>query len=304
MVVLEKLGLIEKTHLSSGRVPSLVGFHYYFDNILKPADISDDLRLKIRNVLEQTKSKQIDEIIKDSTKLLSEMTDYMSIYFSPEVTNSLIEDFRVIQLQNKNVMLIAGDNFGRVSERVISLFFIDDKIFNELARLIEINIIDKNLAEAKKYLDTLKGESEFRTIPEGIWAEINGVLDNLIKDHCYVDGAYNLFNYIKNESPAAIQDIISFINFKSQDFVSMMRSIGLAQTVPTKVQFVPQFCDLGTSDFVLISAQFDTRYLASGLLAVVGPQMMPYSKIVTVVNTFRDELQSQINAVEKMDEGV
>ena len=39
MSELENLGLIEKTHTSSGRVPSETGYRYYVDNIMVPKEI-------------------------------------------------------------------------------------------------------------------------------------------------------------------------------------------------------------------------------------------------------------------------
>ena len=38
---LESLGYLEKTHTSSGRVPSEEGYKYYVDNLMKPKEISE-----------------------------------------------------------------------------------------------------------------------------------------------------------------------------------------------------------------------------------------------------------------------
>ena len=39
MSELEDLGLLEKTHISSGRVPSEKGYRYYVDNIMKTKEL-------------------------------------------------------------------------------------------------------------------------------------------------------------------------------------------------------------------------------------------------------------------------
>ena len=36
MSYLEDIGYLEKTHISSGRVPSALGYRYYVDNLMKP----------------------------------------------------------------------------------------------------------------------------------------------------------------------------------------------------------------------------------------------------------------------------
>jgi len=46
MSVLEDVGLLEKTHISSGRIPSSKGYRYYVDNIMKPEELTQMLMKK------------------------------------------------------------------------------------------------------------------------------------------------------------------------------------------------------------------------------------------------------------------
>ena len=49
MMTLENMGLLEKTHTSSGRIPSEKGYRYYVDNLmeLKEMNAEDMLKLQI-----------------------------------------------------------------------------------------------------------------------------------------------------------------------------------------------------------------------------------------------------------------
>ena len=51
MADLEKLGLLEKEHTSSGRIPSEKGYKYYVDNLMKPADLTGEDVLKLQTIL-------------------------------------------------------------------------------------------------------------------------------------------------------------------------------------------------------------------------------------------------------------
>ena len=46
MAVLEDAGLLEKTHTSSGRIPSETGYRYYVDNLMEPKKMNGDDLLK------------------------------------------------------------------------------------------------------------------------------------------------------------------------------------------------------------------------------------------------------------------
>ena len=50
MAVLEDLGYLEKTHISSGRIPSEVGYRYYVDNLMEPKKISGEDMLKLQTI--------------------------------------------------------------------------------------------------------------------------------------------------------------------------------------------------------------------------------------------------------------
>ena len=47
MAFLEDEGLLEKTHISSGRIPSEKGYRYYVDNIMKPKELSGEDMLQV-----------------------------------------------------------------------------------------------------------------------------------------------------------------------------------------------------------------------------------------------------------------
>ena len=75
MKALEDEGLLLKTHSSSGRIPSALGYRYYVDHLLKPARVAEDDLLLIRQSLGR-EFHEINDIIKQSAEILSELTRY------------------------------------------------------------------------------------------------------------------------------------------------------------------------------------------------------------------------------------
>ncbi len=75
MKALEDEGLLLKTHSSSGRIPSALGYRYYVDHLLKPARVAEDDLLLIRQSLGR-EFHEINDIIKQSAEILSELTSY------------------------------------------------------------------------------------------------------------------------------------------------------------------------------------------------------------------------------------
>ena len=67
MVALEKLNLLEKTHTSSGRIPSINGYKYYEEHILQPK-ISVNIQNRLKRIFSQ-RDVSIDSVIKAEKRI-------------------------------------------------------------------------------------------------------------------------------------------------------------------------------------------------------------------------------------------
>jgi len=74
MAELEELGLIEKTHTSSGRVPSDLGYRYYVDSLMDYYDVTNEELTNLAEYLEGC-----GKMLTDISKMLSGLTHYTTI---------------------------------------------------------------------------------------------------------------------------------------------------------------------------------------------------------------------------------
>ena len=81
MQVLEESGYLEKTHTSSGRVPSRLGYRYYLDNLVTRDSNVNTVFPMIDSLFERETSKDV--IVKRAIDLLSELTNYTSVILGP-----------------------------------------------------------------------------------------------------------------------------------------------------------------------------------------------------------------------------
>ena len=73
MAELEELGYLEKTHTSSGRVPSEKGYRYYVDNLMEPKKMTGEDMLKLQRVFDN-KQLALSDVITRSLEIISEIT--------------------------------------------------------------------------------------------------------------------------------------------------------------------------------------------------------------------------------------
>ena len=115
MFALEKMGLIEKTHSSSGRVPSAQGYRYYCDK-LRDGAVNEQLKNSIQTVLDQ-KVKSIDAVIKESCEILSHMTNLVTVVMGPDENKEKLASIQMVQISENTITAIFVTDKGYVENK-------------------------------------------------------------------------------------------------------------------------------------------------------------------------------------------
>ena len=113
MYALEKMGLIEKTHSSSGRVPSAAGYRYYCDK-LRDGSVNEELKNSIQVVLDQ-KIKSIEEVIKE----------IVTVVMGPDEKEEKLASIQMVQISDKTITAIFVTDKGYVENKT---FIVPDTI--------------------------------------------------------------------------------------------------------------------------------------------------------------------------------
>ena len=83
MAELESMGFLEKTHSSSGRIPSEKGYRYYVDHLITPVKEKQEINL-IKHLIDDG-IYEFEQLIQMAAEILSDLTNYTSIIHGPEI---------------------------------------------------------------------------------------------------------------------------------------------------------------------------------------------------------------------------
>ena len=290
MAVLERAGYIMKEHSSSGRVPSLSGYRYYIDNIVKPTQLDQKALGVIRNALANNVSK-VDEIIAMSARLLSRMTDYTAISLKPGSKDVKLEGFRLVPLGSSQVMLIMVTSDGTVESQIYNVpVGIHGDQLEAVVRLINEEVVGLPIDEvsaklqvnAPKLRKYLRGSISLLDV-------FDNVLGKAVHQQVFVDGKKNLLNYLTNDNIEQVKSVYSLVDHGS----------GLDELLKTNRDFAviigDELSDNLLSDYSLISAKYHDGNNGEGLIAILGPTNMQYSKVLGLVDALRFELSQRLS---------
>lgn len=155
MLALEKSGYIEKTHTSSGRVPSTKGYKYYCDH-LRDKGVNEELKLSLQAVLD-SKIQSVEEVIKESCEILSHMTNLVSVVMGPDEKSERLASIQMIKISNNSLTAVFVTDKGYVENKT---FIIDENINpDEIVKCVNLlneRLIGTPVTELVEKVEVLK----------------------------------------------------------------------------------------------------------------------------------------------------
>lgn len=278
MSVLEELGLLEKTHISSGRILSEHGYRYYVDNIMEPKELSGEDMLKLQCIMDN-KSLALTDVISKSMEIVAEMTNYTAVVLGTSSKDNLISKIEVIPIdENKLVAIIVTDK-GHVEHKNL---YLEGKVstldISKTIELINKLIIGTPIDEVASFL-------EFNVKPiianyvqqhEVLYnAFYNAFTDFTNMNHVNMSGRGNMLKQPEFSDADKIREIVS--KFEDKEIVNAIKEedSGINIYIGSENNF--------DDDVTVIKSKYVVDG-EEGTIALIGPKRMDYDRVITLLN--------------------
>ena len=296
MAVLEEKGLIEKTHLSSGRVPSTEGYRYYLDNLVEPLQISSSVYKRIINQLDQP-FHQVNDIVQEAAKILSDLTNYTAFAEGPENSDLTISGFRIVPLFSRQIMAILATSDGDVHNQVYTLpYNVHGDEIERAVRMINDELAGKTLSEVTpEFLEQTLGKKLKVSHVAELIELVKDVISDAASEQMYVDGQINLLNNISLSDVSNLRSLYELI--EHNDLISSILNNETSlksDRYPVKVSLGSELSNDLLKDYSLLTAEYSVGSHGKGIIALLGPDNMPYSQVIGLLEYFRNELAKKL----------
>ena len=120
MSELEDLELLEKTHTSSGRIPSEAGYRYYVDNLMEPKKMNGEDMLKLQ-IIFSNQQLELSDYLSKSLEIISDITNYTTIVLGKTSHENKLKEINIVPIDNKNLVVIVVTDKGVVEHKNIMI---------------------------------------------------------------------------------------------------------------------------------------------------------------------------------------
>lgn len=285
MAALEDLGLLEKTHTSSGRVPSEKGYRYYVDNLMEPKKISGEDVLKLQLIF---KNNQLDlsDALKKSLEIVSDMTNYTTIVLGSKSHDNILKEVNVVPITDKEMTVIVITDKGFVEHKTINVQGISQEEIKKTVSLINNMIIGTPI-------DEVSAKLEF---------EIKPIIGNYVKEH---ERLYNAFYNVFTNFTEKNVDVVGKKNIlKLPEFNSVDKVMDVFDKLDNNIDKIVEQDEnnninvyIGTEnnideDMTVIKTNYKTDK-EEGTIAIIGPKRMEYDRVVNLLEYIKENIESK-----------
>jgi heat-inducible transcriptional repressor len=282
---LEKEGLLEKTHTSSGRVPSEAGYRYYVDNLMEPKKMSGEDMLKLQLVFRNQQLALSDGITK-GLQVISDMMNYTTVVLGSKSHENLLKQVEVIPIDDENLTVIIVTDKGHVEHKNIRL---QDVSLEEVKKTVGLI---NNLIQGTP-IDEVAKKLEF---------EIKPIIGNYVKQH---EQLYNAFYHVFNDFTNQEVNIMGRHKMLEQpEFSSNIEKI---KTVYNKLEDKEILNNIEEdednnikvyignennidSDVTVIQTKFK-KGNEEGTIAIIGPKRMEYDRVMGLLEYLKENIE-------------
>lgn len=288
MADLEELGFIEKTHSSSGRVPSEKGYRYYVDHLLSPGELSKEDITIVKSLFTE-KIYELESIVQKSAQILSELTNYTAIALGPAVNENRLKRIQIIPLNQETAVAIIVTDTGHVENHTISFpKAIEPTDIEKMVNILNDRLIGVPLSELQnkiyKEIATLL-RTHIRKY-DSIITDLTSLFDSQHShEKVFFGGKTNMLAQPEFNDVAKIRDLLTLID-REKVFYDIIR----ANESGIKVKIGRENKISEMENCSLISATYSIGAENLGTIAILGPTRMEYSRVITLLKFLSSDL--------------
>ena len=285
MSYLEDMGLLEKTHTSSGRVPSEKGYRYYVDNIMKPREIDGKDVMELETIF-NNKSIVLSDAISKSMEIISSITNYTAVVLGSTSRFNKVTKVEVVPIDEENLIAIVITDRGHVEHKNVKL---EEKVsvaeIKQTVDLINKLIVGVPINEVSDLLEheikPIIGQyvKQHEVLYNAFYSAFTDFSDNNFK----MNGTRNILMQPEFNNADKIRDIVS--KFEDKEFINSIKEedngvniyIGSENSVD--------------DDLTIIKTKYNING-EEGTLALIGPKRMEYDRAITLLNYIKQNIDN------------
>ena len=298
MAELETMGLLEQPHTSAGRVPSSMGYRVYVNEIMRRHKLSTDDTYEINNALKGSTAGQ-ERLLDEAGNLTSRLTTYPAYAMASRTGIVCIARFDLIYVDPFTFIIVALLNNDTVKNKLIHLTTpVDPAMLIKLSAVFNASFT--GIPEERVTTSLITSTERAVSDTSGVVAVVAGYTIELLYEAksggARVAGAMSLLNHPEYRDIDKAQRLMRYLSDDKE--LARLPSPDTAGEI--KITIGPENLADELRDSSVMAVRYDAGGDLQGLIGVVGPTRMDYSKVAARLSYIAQGLSLLLSAGDKL----
>ncbi len=279
MQVLEEMGYLEKTHTSSGRIPSTAGYKFYCENLLKDSNIDKKMEVAIRSAFDAS-NLNVQEAVEQSCQILSEMTNMTTGAVGPDSSSQRLEHIKLFPIDDQNAVAVFITNTGHTEtknfhfERAVSIKDIETctDVLNQRLKDVPVSELVERMEELKPDLGKVVEQHDV------LFTAFVQAFVKFASENVYFSGKDKMLYQPEFEDISKLKKLMSVLDDTSKwkELNNSEHAVTVTTSKGAELTWV--------NDVAIVRSTFHVNKDEKGQLMVVGPSRMNYERVVSMLD--------------------
>lgn len=278
LAFLEEEGLLTHPHTSAGRVPTDEGYRYFVQHLLTEVELPHDERSAIRIQFKQARQ-ELDQWLRLSTAVLARTSQSAALATAPRSAKSHFKHLELVGIHDTKVLLVLVLQDGTVKQQLLDLdepmeqqelSQVSNELNDQLTRVDAVTVVTKahTLSPFARQVAVLIGEIMER-------------IDNHMSGQIYRDGLVQILEAPDFVGADHVRKIVHV--FEQRTLLEQVLGEYADNTTDIQVMIAGEGRYAELQDISLVIGRYGLTDRATGIVGVIGPLRMSYSRTISAV---------------------
>lgn len=287
---LELLGYLEQPHTSAGRIPSAQAYRFYVDALIEPGTLTDNDMALIDGWYNERR-RNIDDIFQSTAKILSRMTQNVSMVLTNQQTIANFCYLKFLPLDSQHAILCIVADDGSIDTNVVDIpLGMSSEEMDYLAGKMSKLLEDRNLSDISvEILQNVHTDVvEDKLIFSSLLQAVRKMTGRRQEQKVFLGGTKQLLNQPEFRDVERVRNLLGILEEEKvlNDLLQGGEDSGLKVTIGSENKFT------GIQDCSMVQATYRLNGQIVGTMAVLGPTRMEYGKVISVMDYLHKYLKT------------
>ena len=275
---LTALGYLDQPHTSAGRVPTVAVYRKYVNELMERQSLSAEEAGKIDASLLPS-DRQPERMLDDAGRLAADLTNYPAVTVAAKPGDT-IRRFDFIYVDANTFIIVALLESNQVHNKLVHLpFSVEEAMLRKLNTVFNANFC--GITEDKMDAALISAAERASGDTMGLTAAVAGFAIHILSEatgaRAALSGGSKLLQLPEFQDPEKAHSLMSFLS--NAENLRELPGTTFGDNSDVKVLIGPENIAEELRDSSVILAKYDAGDGMQGIIGVVGPTRMDYSKI-------------------------